>query len=599
MYLSIAVILVTGIIAYIWSARGLFSAFLHMLCVIVAGALALAAWEPLALWLLTNDTTQSGTLIDLAWGIALGVPFAVILTIVRVACDKLVPFNLEFDGPVNIVGGGICGLVAGTITAGLLVLSVAFTRLDTNFLGHEPMQYSSGGGSLERRESLIYPADKLTAWFYCALSNGSLAPPTSDAEGRPYSLGRMHPDLADEPWLLRVNFEEGKAKHALPPDAFDVIARHQYFSEKDPGSLLGDSFESGRKETFTYADGTSANPGASYIESYVVRFKSGAKEQSGRIVIGPGQMRLLVQKDPNDPYSTMGIMPVSVISQAAGDKPALGRWRFNAPKVFIGSVGGRDDAPMVFEFVTPKGAKPLALYVKGVRYDVSGMQPMLTFNSQSARDDAIRSRAIAPDRAQAAVDWSRAVRLKGDQNTMTDSTLLARNSLPFNITLQKDVLQGLIVDDTNSISGGGLAKFSKKELATFGIDPKLQIRKIAVSDDTAIVQVTVDGRNKQFGFLSDLASSMDRSAQPVLIDTNGSPYTAMGYVYRGAGEVWIYINPQAPITNTTDKDMPTLTRSQPDQELVLIYRVSKGVKLRGFAVGGLGLVEFKPEPEMR
>ncbi len=63
---------------------------------------------------------------------------------------------------------------------------------------------------------------------------------------------------------------------------------------------------------------------------------------------------------------------------------------------------------------------------------------------------------------------------------------------------------------------------------------------------------------------------------------------------------WVYFNPQAPIQSTIDKDMPTLTRSQPDQELVLIFRVSKNVKIKGFAVGNLGLLEFnKPELEVR
>jgi hypothetical protein len=222
MILNLAVILIAGIIAYIWSARGFFSAFLHMLCVIVAGALAFAAWEPLALWILSNDTSQGGSYVDVAWGVALAVPFALILTVIRVACDKIVPFNLDFDGTANLVGGIACGAIAGTITAGMVVLSVSFLRMDTAILGHRPMQYASGGGSLERKETLIFPADRLTAWFYQTLSNSTLVPPSSDSEGRPYSLGRMHPELADEGWLLRVNFEEGKAKSTLSPAAISL-----------------------------------------------------------------------------------------------------------------------------------------------------------------------------------------------------------------------------------------------------------------------------------------------------------------------------------------------------------------------------------------
>ena len=35
------VIAIIAVIAYIWASRGFFSAFLHMLCVIVCGTLAL------------------------------------------------------------------------------------------------------------------------------------------------------------------------------------------------------------------------------------------------------------------------------------------------------------------------------------------------------------------------------------------------------------------------------------------------------------------------------------------------------------------------------------------------------------------------------
>ncbi len=599
MILSVIVIAVAGVIAYIWSARGFFSSFLHMLCVIVAGALAFALWEPVALWILSSDTSQGGTYVDVAWGVALALPFAIILTIIRIACDKLVPFNLDFDGPANVVGGLSCGLVSGTITAGVLVLGTAFIRGDTELLGYKPMQYSTAGGSLSRKDNLLFPADKLTAWFYGTLSNGTLVPTSSDAENRPNSLGRLHPELADEGWLLRVNFEEGKAKSTIAPDAFEVIARHQFFSEKEPNALFGDSFEPGRKETFEYANGTAASPGSSYLEEFVVRFKSGAKEQSGRIVVGAGQMRLVVQKDPNDPFSTTSIMPLSVISQATGDKPNLGRWRYNAQGVFISSVGGRDDAPMVFEFATPKGAKPIALYVKGVRCDVSAMPVMFTYNTQSARDDAIRSGAIAPTKAGAAIDWSRAVKMKGDQNNMSDTTIVIRNTIPFGIMLQKDQMKGLEPDDTNSISGGTLSRFVQKDLGQFGVDPKLQVRKLAVTEDTVIVQVTVDGRNKQFGFLSDVAAGYDRSAVPVIVDAQGGQYQPMGYAFKGGLETWLYFSPQSPLKSTTDQNMPVMTRSQPDQQLVLIYRVSKGVKIHGFAIGSQGLVEFKPEIESR
>ena len=52
MILSILIIIVIALTAFWWSNQGTFSAFLHMLCCLVAGAVAFAAWEPVAYLLL-------------------------------------------------------------------------------------------------------------------------------------------------------------------------------------------------------------------------------------------------------------------------------------------------------------------------------------------------------------------------------------------------------------------------------------------------------------------------------------------------------------------------------------------------------------------
>ena len=44
---NIAVILMVGLIAYWWGNQGLLSAILHLVCVVIAGAVAFAVWEPI------------------------------------------------------------------------------------------------------------------------------------------------------------------------------------------------------------------------------------------------------------------------------------------------------------------------------------------------------------------------------------------------------------------------------------------------------------------------------------------------------------------------------------------------------------------------
>ena len=48
MILSILIIIVIALAAFWWGNQGAFSALLHMLCALVAGAVGFAAWEPLA-----------------------------------------------------------------------------------------------------------------------------------------------------------------------------------------------------------------------------------------------------------------------------------------------------------------------------------------------------------------------------------------------------------------------------------------------------------------------------------------------------------------------------------------------------------------------
>ncbi|MFG0274722.1 MAG: hypothetical protein ACF8QF_06665, partial [Phycisphaerales bacterium] len=87
MLMNIGVILFVLFIAYLWTQQGLFSAFLHFVCTLIAGAIALAVWEPLVYGVFL------GMRQDLAWSLGLIVPFLVSLVVLRLASDKLIPNN--------------------------------------------------------------------------------------------------------------------------------------------------------------------------------------------------------------------------------------------------------------------------------------------------------------------------------------------------------------------------------------------------------------------------------------------------------------------------------------------------------------------------
>jgi hypothetical protein len=124
------------------------------------------------------------------------------------------------------------------------------------------------------------------------------------------------------------------------------------------------------------------------------------------------------------------------------------------------------------------------------------------------------------------------------------------------------------------------------------VDRKLQVRRFAASEDTAIVQVTFDGSNDQFGKLSSATADVDTAQPPLLLDQNGTPYSPVGYMYRDATETWFHFMPQAPIASVDE--LPSLSRSSPDRRLVLLYRVSKNVKVERFVIGNKVVAIFKP-----
>lgn len=576
------VIVLIVVIAYIWSSRGFLSAFLHLLCVIAAGALAFAVWEPVGLWVLGVQDGQDGYALNLSWGLALGVPFMVSLLLLRVAMDKLVPFNLDCESVVNLVGGGLCGLFSGVITVGIMLLSISFTRMPTDIYGYRPVNYDNNG-SLTVQSNLVLPAEKWTAEFYKIVSNGAFRPMGGE------SLARLHPTVAYDGAMLRTNFEEGKSKQAIAPDGFEVVKRYT-FTPTDPKQLFADSFDP-KTQVFSYLNGETASSGSSQIEGFVVSFKAGAKERSGSVIIGPGQLQLVVEPNPNDPTTTISVQPLAVVTQAQ-NRPDLVRWRWDSPATFFQAVGGAADATMAFEFVTPKGSRPIGLYVKGVRADVTQMAAANTYTTSSDRDSAIRSRAII-GKSASKVDSSGAVTIRVRAGDQTDIFITMGNSLPFSIILQKDNMQGLTFNEQSEIDGGGLAKFATDDLKKTGFtDRKLQVRTFAATDDTKIVQVRVDGRNTQYGFVSNAAAAVDRSAAPTLIDQAGNSYTPVGYVFRNNEETDIYFSPQSPIGSIND--LPAVSKSRPDAELILVYRVNVGANITTFAVGDKAVARFDP-----
>jgi hypothetical protein len=137
--------------------------------------------------------------------------------------------------------------------------------------------------------------------------------------------------------------------------------------------------------------------------------------------------------------------------------------------------------------------------------------------------------------------------------------------------LNKDNLKGLEIDEERKIVNGS-AKFSPNEVNGRGLDRNLQVKQFSTTEDTKIVQVRV-GVSSRIGMLKPAALAADFSKPPVLIDSSGQRYAAVGYVYKEQAEYDITFLPASP---SLGRRLPTAERQPPGPELILVYRVSAG-----------------------
>ncbi|HJO15339.1 MAG TPA: CvpA family protein [Phycisphaerales bacterium] len=192
--LDIIIIILIGLIAYWWANQGFLSGLLHLVCVITAGALALAWWEPIVINNLLSKSWWSG----LMPGTMLLGTFLVALVLLRMASDKLAFGNTRLPRPVDMVGGGILGAISGVLTTGLLLIGIGFIDQPQEILGHTGWARNDEGTVNSPDSGLWLPVDTWTVDFFELLSVGTLRP---DLSGQP--LADWNPDLDRQASLLR------------------------------------------------------------------------------------------------------------------------------------------------------------------------------------------------------------------------------------------------------------------------------------------------------------------------------------------------------------------------------------------------------------
>lgn len=601
MQLNFLVIAILLLFFYLGFTRGFFSMLLHLGAVIAAGAIALSVWEPLA-YMIIEKFDGEDWIMDCAYGAALAIPFALSLSIILGTLTAVVRSNVHVPAVANYIGGASLGIVAGIIVTGIATISVGFVRGHTDLTGFTPIVGDSSGSLTRTGGGLWVPVDHWTASAYKFMSQGTLSTSTP--------LALYYPDLADRPHLQGNNPDNAILKIAIPPKAASVIGR--YTLNEGNGKLKYDDLvtdtRDARKQLVKNLDGEDyrsriAETGEFYVEGFVVDYKSAATEKLGQIAAGPGGVTLIV-KDENGDASA--IQPFALVSQAQTPPPEQGkpantnvifsRWRFDAKGTFLGSVGGRTDStPMGYEFLVQKNQIPVAIYVRGLRFDLleeDGVTEKVKtpadkkFANAAARDMMVPDGSIlAATSGDAKFDDSQAVDIAWSQDK-PQSWLMVGTQLPFSISLNKGDLS-FEFDGTRIKSGE--QTLSEKELNNRVIDRDLRVDGFATDGTTAICQLDLTG-NSPVSMLTAAASAATGS--PVLVASNGQKFSCVGYVYRDGSKGIIRYTPGSTISDMNT--VPSMTKSRTDQKLKLVFRVTAGVKIVGYAIGNTMIANFKP-----
>jgi hypothetical protein len=591
MLMILIAVATVGAVTYLWVTRGFMSSLIHMLCVLVAGAIAFGVWEPLSMFLLNSapDRGFGSFLSDIAWGLGLALPFAISLALLRVSVDALLPFNAQCDPAVDYIGGGVCGFVSGVISAGIMVLSIGFLRVAPDFWGHSPLQYTTQNsrGSLERPAGSFVPwVDRITATLYSNLSLTTLRTSTP--------MAVWHPEFDTYPGALRQTYE-GKSRTTIKPKDFEVIGWYNVGDPQRPVALNELLVDHWNDVAQRITDIHGQNITSGYMTGLVVRFKSGARERGGFIVAGNGQLRLVCE--PTDGSgASRALHPVAVITRTADPtKTDYARFRFDSDGMYISSVGGEADAVMAFEFPVPQGFRPLALYVKGVRYPLADRKAGKAFESPKVRDEALRSgkfegmaNAGMPIRD---AEGNPIVISQGDANMWTPALVQVGPGMPF--IIQKGIEGSLAVSQFGRAwqVDSGEAKFTKAALERGrGIDTKIQINRFSVDESTALVKIDISPGVRPAEF-SRILETAERDVPPELIDTNGRRFQAVGFIYDDGNITHLRYTRGQPIRGLSE--LPSVSRNTPERRLTLLFIVSRGVEIKELRIGRSLVEEYK------
>ncbi len=541
MLTNILIIIFIGGMVYWWGTQGWFSAFLHMVTVIIGGAIAFALWEPIAYMFLGTKTFLSYQ----AWTLGLLVPFILFMLVPRLLLDKFVPKNLDFAQIVNQIAGGACGLVTGIVASGITIIAFGFLPLGQSIGGYNPLSVSRTPGAraeiVDGGTGLWIPVDRMTATLYRTVSHAPGLGGGSFNTGTPMAM--LHPDLAREAIVHRIR-PDVNISTTLTPESVSVTAVYVHDTPIDPSDLRNpspigaleysalvdqidpDSHEPQQQSAQGKAlqqalseEGLTLMAVETTVANMVPTF-----DLDGLVRFPPAQVRLLAHEGTEAHLHA----PIGISNEI---NPNTGK-RIFSPIVDDTTVAEHNTkATFAWTFAFPKSQEAKYIVIRGVRFSLTE-QPI-------DDPDSMRTKAIGflED-------------AKDDPNGQDERILeVAHNNLLPGV-LNKVEAQNLKYTErggTNFLISG---KDDVKHSPGVGKNNRVvNIFFLPRQNDIVRVRMSTPSAQIYFG----TASSSTRNEPIVLMDDFDQPIEPLGFVIlRKKGSLLIHIDPLNPIKKVGD-----------------------------------------------
>lgn len=523
---NLLILALVALIGYWWATQGVFSGLLHLLCVIVAGAIAFAFWEPVTVGLLLRGTGFD----NFAWAVSFIGLFAVPLLILRLATNKLVPANVDLPRWVNLTLGFPIGAASGVLAIGMVLLGTGFVQSQREIFGFTGWVRNPNNAQeiTHVGPKLWLPVHQLTSEFYSWLSVTSLS------TSRP--LRQYYPDLHKVSGSeFRDSFRGGLGQVTLTPDAATI-------------------------------QGVTICPDLNRC-AVRVHFAAEARDFGSQLTLSSAQIRLVAgTNDQNRPY---------VAHPRAWSQPTMDGstavYLFDDISNYATTVPGQETATMEFDFEFPGTLVPLFIQIKGTRFDLPQFEVVTSgqYEQQLGAGGATRSVRSAPPPVFSGI----AQLTTGTDIRVTQSirpVSASKNQLPGTIHVNS---QGFITDGYGQFKRGGTPPARK-----------LRLKGIVQAEGTRIVQLTVSRGGAADIFNPALRQQAGDNATLRLVDSLGRTYRPIGYIYDLGNAVDLSLSPRRPIR--TIAELPQLSQSG-GRKLRLIFSVTEGVKLVGLRLGDI------------